>query len=522
MLPALAALLMLAPAGAQARFVMLDADFDARTPGEGLDRRGALFGEPVPGTHDYGTEVVYDEGVTGRSLRIPDTGTDRNDRVHYTFRDVVPTDGRLFVSCRLLPETLGNYFVDLRGASFASELFFMLQFAADGSVTWWDQDDAPTPVGSYVPGGWMDLEAVIDLDDGLYDLTINGVPFRTAETYGGVFGAVSLVMGNAPDTDAIGAVRVDDLFVTWRPGTAHLLLDADFDDKPLNQPIGTGGPTVGEPVSVSSAIDAKVRLDGFATPSLSIRDADDFTAGSARFEFLDETELRTGDLSLRFRVKFSDWDDHLIVLNEQGTATGSFLTINGDSGGAFSLYDAAQSQWYTFFLYDVDTEYRFEIAHVAAYGMIYLWVNDELIVSRRQHGITDRGPGAISFGQEHDADLAGTFMLDDLKVFTLPSVTAVGDPVTAPRLAAAAAPNPFNPATAIRWEMPAPGRATVDVLDLKGRLVRRLLDGERPAGAQAVAWRGVDAAGRAVATGSYLAVIEAAGVLEVVPLTLLK
>lgn len=521
-LVALAVLVLLAPAAAQARFVLIDANFDARTAGEGLERRGSLFGEPVPGPHDYGTEVIHDEGVTGRSLRIPDTGADRNDRVHYTFRDLVPVDGRLFVNCRVLPETIGSYALYLRGASFASELFFMLQFAPDGTVSWWDQDDAPTQVGTYVPGGWMELEAVIDLDDGLYDLSVNGVPLLTDETYGGVFGAVSLVMGNAPDTDATGAVRVDDLFVTWRPGTAHTLLAADFDDKPLNQPIGTGGPAVGEPTSVASAIEAVVRQDGFATPSLTITDQDDFSGGSARFEFLDDAEVWTGDVSLRFRARFEDLEDHTITIKENGTATRTFLALNGNASGTFSLYDEADLPPYDFVPYAAATPYRFEVAHVGAFGLLYLWIDEELVVYRRQHGITDHGPGSIRFGQEHDADQDGAFTVDDIAVHTLPSVTDVAGTAAPPRLAAAAAPNPFNPATVIRFELPARGRATVDVVDLRGRLVSRLLDGERSAGVQTIAWRGVDATGRTVPSGAYLAVIRAAGVREVVPLTLLE
>src|SRR5690625_4621624 len=41
----------------------------------------------------------------------------------------------------------------------------------------------------------------------------------------------------------------------------ELLLAADFDDKPLNQPIDTGGAALGEPVNVSTVLDAVVRDD---------------------------------------------------------------------------------------------------------------------------------------------------------------------------------------------------------------------------------------------------------------------
>ena len=58
-LPLIAAVagLLLADTAA-ARIIMLDANFDARAVGSQLQRRGALFGEPVPGPYDYGNEVV--------------------------------------------------------------------------------------------------------------------------------------------------------------------------------------------------------------------------------------------------------------------------------------------------------------------------------------------------------------------------------------------------------------------------------------------------------------------------------
>jgi len=43
-------------------------------------------------------------------------------------------------------------------------------------------------------------------------------------------------------------------------------------------------------------------------------------------------------------------------------------------------------------------------------------------------------------------------------------------------------PNPFNPSTTIRFELPVTGHATLIVYDLLGREVERLIDGEMAAG----------------------------------------
>jgi len=65
-------------------------------------------------------------------------------------------------------------------------------------------------------------------------------------------------------------------------------------------------------------------------------------------------------------------------------------------------------------------------------------------------------------------------------------------------------PNPFNPTTTIRFEVPAPGRTvSLKIYDLTGREVRGLVDGEKVAGARSVVWDGRNDEGRAVTSGVY-------------------
>ena len=74
-----------------------------------------------------------------------------------------------------------------------------------------------------------------------------------------------------------------------------------------------------------------------------------------------------------------------------------------------------------------------------------------------------------------------------------------------------ASPNPFNPATRIRFAMPERSLATMRVFSADGRLVATLLNEEVAAGPREVEWNGTDAAGRAVRSGVYFCRLEAAG-----------
>ena len=83
-------------------------------------------------------------------------------------------------------------------------------------------------------------------------------------------------------------------------------------------------------------------------------------------------------------------------------------------------------------------------------------------------------------------------------------------------------PNPFNPATTIRYRLPAAGRARLAVYDVAGRELTVLLDGAQDAGAHQVTWRGEDRSGRAVGAGVYFVRIDAGGETRLVKMTLVK
>ncbi len=64
-------------------------------------------------------------------------------------------------------------------------------------------------------------------------------------------------------------------------------------------------------------------------------------------------------------------------------------------------------------------------------------------------------------------------------------------------------PNPFNPTTTIKFNMPAAGRAVLRVYNVKGELVNTLLDRVVAAGEILVSWDATDHNGRSVASGVY-------------------
>lgn len=121
-----------------------------------------------------------------------------------------------------------------------------------------------------------------------------------------------------------------------------------------------------------------------------------------------------------------------------------------------------------------------------------------------------------------DGAVAGWgWAVDDIAVTPSGGISAANDTPRAVTLGQNY-PNPFNPSTTIRFSLPRAGDTRLQVYDTRGRLVRALIDGPRPAGTQSVVWDGRDDGGRGVASGVYLYRLIADEVVQQRKMTLVK
>jgi hypothetical protein len=85
-----------------------------------------------------------------------------------------------------------------------------------------------------------------------------------------------------------------------------------------------------------------------------------------------------------------------------------------------------------------------------------------------------------------------------------------------------AVPNPFNPATNLKFSLPADADVVLVLFDVSGRRVRSLVAGHLSAGPHAALWNGRDDAGRNVASGTYFARLTVGGISRVKSVTLVR
>ncbi len=138
--------------------------------------------------------------------------------------------------------------------------------------------------------------------------------------------------------------------------------------------------------------------------------------------------------------------------------------------------------------------------------------SDDMVATGFFQGVVDLGGGPLTASGGFDAFVAK---------FTTTPTGARATPVTnLPSISAY--PNPFNPATTIRYTVPAGGRVTIEVFDPRGARVVTLVDGDKIAGAYSTRWNGRDDRGRPVSSGVYFGRITSPAGARSYKMTLLK
>jgi hypothetical protein len=120
-------------------------------------------------------------------------------------------------------------------------------------------------------------------------------------------------------------------------------------------------------------------------------------------------------------------------------------------------------------------------------------------------GANDR---MVVFGGSNGTDFNEVWSLDNLS--DTPTHAGYTAPATGTVLGQNS-PNPFNPTTTIRYELGAPGNVTLRVYDLRGRVVRTLVDANRASGPHSVVWDGRDDRGIRAASGVYFYRLDTGG-----------
>ena len=83
-------------------------------------------------------------------------------------------------------------------------------------------------------------------------------------------------------------------------------------------------------------------------------------------------------------------------------------------------------------------------------------------------------------------------------------------------------PNPFNPITSLRYDLPEDALVNITIYDMMGRVVSNLVSSTQNAGYKSIQWNATNNIGQPVSAGLYLYSIEAGDFRQTKKMVLLK
>lgn len=226
-----------------------------------------------------------------------------------------------------------------------------------------------------------------------------------------------------PRAAALAALALS-LSVLSLPALAgdRVLLDARFDQEPLDQLLGTAGPAWQQPVRNENAY---VRLAPFASPHLEFVDGSTCCTQSAVFEFPGAQEFPQGTLRVRADVYFpAAVAARIVSLREQGGAAVRFLdfytsTYVSNGNGWLNVYAGAT---YSGSLlspgYPIGRWVPLEVQYSPDLRRVSISLDNKTVWSAADFALsTARGVGSLWIGSNDTGAATGSVMrLDNLRV----------------------------------------------------------------------------------------------------------
>ena len=212
------------------------------------------------------------------------------------------------------------------------------------------------------------------------------------------------------------------LAVIAAPTVADTLLSADFAGMTAGQPVGLGGPNLGEPDSNDNCV-STIRDTPFPTTCLEMDDETDFGSGGVHFSFLENAEVTSGPVEIAVKLWFAEVDNYSLYVREPLHAGSAFTNIVFTSDGTVMAGDAAGSAG-AIGTYATGRAIELIIVHDMDTRTYDVWWDGTLVLDDRAHGVVGAGVGGVYIGIGHDSDRDGLFYMDDLLVTTGPLTPA--------------------------------------------------------------------------------------------------
>jgi len=140
------------------------------------------------------------------------------------------------------------------------------------------------------------------------------------------------------------------------------------------------------------------------------------------------------------------------------------------------------------------------------------WVNDNCETVSGCDWVADSVDYTVAFFNSMDDCIEACFLASNDEINQLPHAFSLYNNY----------PNPFNPVTTLRYDLPEDALVNITIYDIMGRIVRTLINSQQNAGFKSIQWNATNDAGSPLSAGLYLYKIQADNFVQTRKMVLLK
>ena len=368
----------------------LSVDFNDKTPGQPLGTGGAAVGEPVNLSFLDTLIVETSPGENFLQVSMDPTFTSaRSMRWHFE-DDLEVSEGLISISMDFKPSVRDRYSFTVQENGGSSKIFLWLIFNASGQLF---VNDAAGLAGQYFnvydAGDSIHIEMLFDMDARTSSLKINGNPLFAGREHGISDRGVGSLRTGFESSSNGSPFALDNLLVLASV-PLPLVLDADFNDKTQDQPIGTGGAAVGEPVSTTSIVQQVISV-GAGDNALQLSNAVLEDTNAVLWEFLENIPIHTGIVAFEMDLLFEEYVSQFILVRNFAGGGSQFGAVYflpdpaSNTSGRILVREGATTAGFVG-AFQTQVPYRLRMIFDMDQGTYTVVLNDTVLVQDRAHG----------------------------------------------------------------------------------------------------------------------------------------
>ena len=394
------------------------ADFNDKVPGTVIGEGGNAFGEPSDLSSLTAEIVELSPGENYLEVfRVP--ASTNASSIRWDFLDGVEiSTSTATISFQFTPSELDRYTYGVREAGGSSQTFLTVRYSPDGSISVVDAAGSIAVVNNnYSAGAMQEVSLFFDMDAGTSGMTINGETLFSNRLHGiSDHGIGRLLTGYSGISNSSAFTLYNISVNVAEAQPLPLVLDVDFEDKVLGQPLGTGGAALDEPIYIPFNMEQQVISTAAENQALLLERIPTTPSVLMKWTFLNDIEAFTGIVTVESDVLFETNNQYIFMVRPNISSSQNFSTTYFSAGASVSVSDENGFAEVTY-TYQTDQTYRLKYIFDLDNGTYTMLIDDDVLVENRAHGVdTEHGIGAFYFGFQSTASPTAAFVVDNIKV----------------------------------------------------------------------------------------------------------